>query len=97
MTGYPLTNYDHISDLLKDPTRDTVHISKNGMFSEGPIIFHAEFDITNDEIYDTYLDMSGWAKVRLRNKFKRQFQFYFIFHRALPTLMVLISEDIGRQ
>lgn len=64
MTGYPLTNSDHISDFLQSNTHETTHISTNGMLSNGPVIFHAEFEITNDEIYDTYLDVSGWGKVR---------------------------------
>lgn len=65
MTGYPLTNSDHISDFLQDNTPETVHISTNGMLSNGPIIFHAEFDITSEEIHDTYLDVSGWGKVMM--------------------------------
>lgn len=64
MTGYPLTNYDHIQNFLGDSNVESVHISKNGMFTEGPIIFHAEFEVTTEEIYDTYLDVSGWGKVR---------------------------------
>lgn len=62
MTGYPLTNYDHISDFLKNSTSEAVRIKTNGMLSNGPGIFHAEFEITNDTIYDTYLDVSGWGK-----------------------------------
>lgn len=66
MTGYPLTNSDHISDFVQSNTHETVHISTNGMLSNGPVIFHAEFEITNSEVYDTYLDVSGWGKVRIK-------------------------------
>lgn len=68
MTGFPLTNYSRIEEYLKDPMiPESVHISKNGMLTQGPVIFRAAFDITDDEIYDTYLDVSGWGKV---NKLK---------------------------
>ncbi len=62
MHGYPLTNPDHISDFLQDTTPESAHVSSNGMLSNGPILFHAEFDITASDIYDTYLDVSGWGK-----------------------------------
>lgn len=64
MTGFPLTNYAHIDNFLKDSNVESVRISTNGMLSDGPIIFHAQFQVTADEIYDTYLDVSGWGKVR---------------------------------
>lgn len=64
MTGFPLTNYDHIDSFIKDANVESVHISTNGMLTEGPIIFNAEFQVTADEIFDTYLDVSGWGKVR---------------------------------
>lgn len=63
MTGFPLTNANHISDFLKDSTPETVHITSNGLLLNGPVVFHAEFDIVTDEIHDTYLDVSGWGKV----------------------------------
>ncbi|KAJ6646250.1 Beta-galactosidase [Pseudolycoriella hygida] len=62
MTGFPLTNYAHIGDFLKDKNTENVRISPNGMLTGGPVIFHAEFQVTADEIYDTYLDVSGWGK-----------------------------------
>lgn len=77
MTGLPLTNYDHIANFLKNSSSETVYISPNGMLSKGPVIFHAEFDITNDELYDTYLDTSGWGKVREIILFLRQYQLTF--------------------
>lgn len=63
MTGFPLTTYEHIDNFIKDTAVESVRISTNGMFTEGPIIFHAEFQVTTEEIYDTYLDVSGWGKV----------------------------------
>lgn len=65
MTGFPLTNSGHISDFVQDNTRETVVTSTNGMLSNGPVVYHAEFDITTELIYDTYLDVSGWGKVRM--------------------------------
>jgi len=62
MTGFPLTNYSHIESFLRDSNVESVFISKNGMLTEGPIVFHAEFEVITDEIYDTYLDVSGWGK-----------------------------------
>lgn len=66
MTGFPLTNCAHIDSFIKDANVENVYISKNGMLSEGPVIFQAEFQVTADEIFDTYLDVSGWGKVRER-------------------------------
>lgn len=98
MTGYPLTNSSQISDFLKDSSTEGVYISANGMMSKGPVIFHAVFDITNDEIYDTYLDVSGWGKVRKTNSFQRlkTISIDGTISRALLMLMVLISGGIGQ-
>lgn len=64
MTGFPLTNSDHLSDFLRDTDSEPVQLSPNGMLSNGPVVFHSDFDITSDDIYDTYLDVSGWGKVK---------------------------------
>ncbi|XP_037024449.1 beta-galactosidase-1-like protein [Bradysia coprophila] len=62
MTGFPLSNYTHIDSFIKDANVENVRISTNGMFAEGPILFHAKFQVTTDEIYDTFLDVTGWGK-----------------------------------
>lgn len=64
MTGFELTNYAHIDSFIKDVNVETVRISRNGMLNEGPVVFHAEFQITIGDIYDSYLDVSGWGKVK---------------------------------
>lgn len=97
MTGFPLTNYAHIGDFLKDSNVESVHISTNGMLTEGPVIFHAEFQVTADEIFDTYLDVSGWGKVSKTNPIVTIGLIDLIFDRAFSTSTASISEDIGHR
>lgn len=63
MTGFELENVDKLNNLIYDICTDTITINKNGVLNEGPVIFYAEFDITAADIYDTYLDPTGWGKV----------------------------------
>lgn len=63
MTGFELENVDKLNNLIYDIGTDTITINKNGVLNEGPVIFYAEFDITAADIYDTYLDPTGWGKV----------------------------------
>ncbi len=95
MTGFPLTNYAHIDNFIKDTNVENVHISTNGMFNEGPIIFHAEFQVTVDEIYDTYLDVSGWGKVRDKQFNRRKIQQIICFDIE-QGILYINSFNLGR-
>jgi beta-galactosidase len=62
VTGYPLENYTDIQNYLTAATTDTYALPKNGILTEGPVVFHAEFDVTVEEIFDTYFDTTNWGK-----------------------------------
>lgn len=69
ITGYPLTNYQHIREFILKTDSRGVSVSKTGQLVKGPVVFHAEFVIMNITIYDTYLDPTGWGKVMDQLKF----------------------------
>lgn len=65
-TGFPLSNYTNIYNLTSNTeTHKPVLVDRSGYLVEGPIIFYGQFNIDNNQtIYDTYLDPTGWGKVR---------------------------------
>lgn len=69
MTGFPLTNFDHVKDLLEDSNEnpDSIIIPESGNLIEGPVLFVGEFNVDGD-ILDTYCDLTGWGKVILDPK-----------------------------
>lgn len=71
VTGYPLTNYGHLKEFIASTDAlDTSVVSKSGRLLNGPVVFHAEFRISDDQIYDTYLNPSGgWGKVIFLNAY----------------------------
>lgn len=66
ITGFPFDNYEKLENLIKhiqnNPPKAT-ESSNKAYLRKGPTIFHGQFDITVDKIYDTYLDTTGWGKV----------------------------------
>lgn len=77
MTGFELENVDNLNNLLYDVGTEVVTINKNGVLNEGPVLFNAKFDITAAELYDTYLDPTGWGKV-ISHAFERDFWLIWI-------------------
>lgn len=64
IVGYPLTNYAHLKEFVANADDDNVVLPDSGMLLNGPVVFSADFNIPNDNIHDTYLNPSGWGKVR---------------------------------
>lgn len=62
MTGFELEDFTKFDELIADVGTGSVPIHKSGVLSEGPVIFYGQFDI-EDEIFDTYMDPTGWGKV----------------------------------
>lgn len=62
ITGYPFEKSVQLESLAKNSPH--YHVDSNGIAVEGPIVFHAQFNITelNDEILDTYWDTTDWNK-----------------------------------
>lgn len=68
-TGFPLDNYTAIEGFIERFLRSERSVSSrpiNGktFLRTGPTIFYGELSISDEEIYDTYLDPTGWGKVR---------------------------------
>lgn len=68
ITGFSFENESKLDDLIaadeQDP--DVLNIIEHRTserLHNGPIIFEGEFDIKQDEIFDTYINPSGWGKV----------------------------------
>lgn len=66
MTGYPFEDYTKIQEIIEE--NETIVHSKNFM-KLGPMIFHGEFNISEKNIYDTYLNPNGWGKVLILIRF----------------------------
>lgn len=70
ITGFPLDNYKRVHELVLDYgiADNEIEYEKTNkeMLREGPTIFSVKFDIPLDteEIFDTYLNPTGWGKVR---------------------------------
>lgn len=70
LTGFPLEDVDRIEDLVNEHFGNDVNDNSgrisgfsSDILNEGPMIFHTTFDIDADEIYDTYVNPTGWGKV----------------------------------
>lgn len=54
---------EQIMKLVEERKDEVVEVNKRGLLLEGPTIYYGEFVISDgDEIYDTYLDPTGWGK-----------------------------------
>lgn len=73
ITGFSLEDTQQINDLLPSYERSIYKqkYRKQSILRNGPVFYRTTFDILNDEIYDTYIDTSGWGKVRsIDNNYK---------------------------
>lgn len=62
MTGFPFEEYSKIEEIIEE--NETVRYNKN-FLKAGPMLFHGEFNISEEHIWDTYLNPAGWGKVFL--------------------------------
>lgn len=67
-TQFPFEDQSKLNEFLQQSERD-VNVLKRienqsiERLLYGPVIFGARFDINSDELFDTYIDTSGWGKV----------------------------------
>lgn len=59
LTEYIASVKEESSKAASQPTENLIN---------GPIIFHGSFDINETDIVDTYIDPSGWGKVKMYKK-----------------------------
>lgn len=65
--GTPLTHVPNVVEYIQgeqDAIRQIENRSSEQLTTD-PIIFEGTFDVTNGAINDTYIDTSGWGKVRV--------------------------------
>lgn len=62
ITGFPFDNHVNIENFVRT-SPGTYRVSEDGNLRDGPVVFHAEFEISQyQEIHDTYWDPVGWGK-----------------------------------
>lgn len=76
MTGFPFEDYTKIQEIIDENV--TIDHSNVNM-KLGPVLFHGEFNISEERIFDTYLNPNGWGKVfRIRfHKFVSFIRFFY--------------------
>lgn len=69
ITGFPFESFElKLNDLLAHVAEDEfvltgiVNRTSENLIN-GPVIFEATFDLNEVELYDTFIDTSGWGKV----------------------------------
>lgn len=65
ITGYSFENFDKLKQLA-DTVTGGQGVNGRGMAIHGPVIFKGNLIIDSSPIRDTYIDMTGWGKVRNR-------------------------------
>jgi beta-galactosidase len=61
ITGFPFEKVDQLENFAR--SNQHYHVDASGIAVDGPIVFHAEFNISYIEgIYDTYWDTTDWGK-----------------------------------
>jgi beta-galactosidase len=61
ITGFPFERIEQLENFAR--SNQHYHVDASGNAIDGPIVFHAEFNImSTDELYDTYWDTSDWGK-----------------------------------
>lgn len=78
MTGFPFDNYTKIEKLISkyNLTERNNHFS----IENGPVLLHGEFRLNENDIYDTYLDPTGWGKVSKIRNYNLKLMFTQSFH-----------------
>jgi beta-galactosidase len=66
MTTYPFEDYEPIETAIaayhkKARILYSAEYSRNYLRT-GPTLFHGEFELGDDTLYDTYIDTTGWGK-----------------------------------
>lgn len=62
ITGFSFDNHASIERFVKSSLNSYV-VSSDGNLYDGPVVFHGEFDISdNEQIHNTYWDAQGWGK-----------------------------------
>lgn len=64
ITGYSFENFSQLKQLT-DTVTEGQGTNGRGMAIHGPVIFKGKLEIdSSTTIHDTYIDMTGWGKVR---------------------------------
>lgn len=63
ITGFPFDDYSQIRKLIKET--NFRRAEKTFSIDNGPVLLYAEFNLNENDIFDTYLDPRGWGKVRI--------------------------------
>jgi beta-galactosidase len=66
MTCFPFENYTLIEEAIREYHKKArflypAEYSKSYLKS-GPTLFQGEFQLSNETLYDTYIDTTGWGK-----------------------------------
>ena len=61
ITGYPFDNYAKLENFITS-TATTYELSENGVLIEGPVVFHTQIIINENNLHDSYWNTSGWGK-----------------------------------
>lgn len=61
ITGFPLEDYSKIEKLIENHHGNLCDLKDCLRF--GPLVLYTEFELTENQIFDTYLDPTGWGKV----------------------------------
>lgn len=72
ITGFPFGNISKLYELMQrlryvqqEPeVKNQIENRSSDNLSNGPIIFEGTFDLSDNQIYDTWIDTSGWGKVK---------------------------------
>lgn len=67
ITGYPFDKFvdveNFVREVLEDEDYIDYHVSPNGYLNDGPVVFYAEFEISEfQDLGDAWWDTEGWGK-----------------------------------
>lgn len=63
MTGFPLDDYKKVENLFGElKKKQGRKLSAKSFLRSGPILFHSDFNLQEDLVFDTYLNTTGWGK-----------------------------------
>lgn len=61
ITGYPFDDYAKLENFIAT-TNAAYELNANGVLDEGPVVFHTEILIDENNLHDTYWNCEGWGK-----------------------------------
>lgn len=87
ITGFSFENESKLNELIslteQDPdVLNTIENRSTELLHNGPVIFEGNFDINQDEIFDTWINPHGWGKVNIFYNFLN-FEFLSFFYECL--------------